>query len=103
MAQMSLKKLYHETKRNNYLESDKIHLTLATVRKSWNENTSIDKTSKKYCGYVSAKSVNQETYLNNINNNDITFAIGPSGTGKTFLAAAVAVDALLMNEVKRIT
>ncbi len=49
-----------------------------------------------------ARSENQATYLANIATHDITFAIGPAGTGKTYLAVAAAVDALTRNSVQRI-
>jgi phosphate starvation-inducible protein PhoH and related proteins len=45
---------------------------------------------------------NQLTYLRNILAHDITFGIGPAGTGKTFLAVACAVDALERSSVQRI-
>ncbi len=45
---------------------------------------------------------NQATYLDNITNHDITFGIGPAGTGKTYLAVACAVDALQRSAVQRI-
>jgi phosphate starvation-inducible PhoH-like protein len=45
---------------------------------------------------------NQLTYLRNILDHDITFGIGPAGTGKTFLAVACAVDALERSAVQRI-
>lgn len=48
------------------------------------------------------KSVNQRIYIQSIKNLDLTFGIGPAGTGKTYLAAAAAVTALNNNEVKRI-
>ncbi len=49
-----------------------------------------------------ARSDNQATYLANIASHDITFGIGPAGTGKTYLAVAAAVDALTRNSVQRI-
>ena len=45
---------------------------------------------------------NQRLYLDNIQSHDITFGIGPAGTGKTFLAVACAVDALERSTVQRI-
>ena len=45
---------------------------------------------------------NQVTYLRNMRAHDITFGIGPAGTGKTFLAVACAVDALERSAVQRI-
>jgi phosphate starvation-inducible protein PhoH and related proteins len=49
-----------------------------------------------------ARSTNQAHYLDNIASHDITFGIGPAGTGKTYLAVASAVDALERSAVQRI-
>ena len=49
-----------------------------------------------------ARTPNQAGYLDNIAGHDITFGIGPAGTGKTYLAVACAVDALERSAVQRI-
>ena len=49
-----------------------------------------------------ARTSNQGVYLQSIAANDITFGIGPAGTGKTYLAVACAVDALERGNVQRI-
>ncbi len=51
---------------------------------------------------LAGRTPNQVTYLRNILAHDITFGIGPAGTGKTFLAVACAVDALERSQVQRI-
>jgi phosphate starvation-inducible protein PhoH and related proteins len=51
---------------------------------------------------LQGRTPNQREYLRNISSHDITFSIGPAGTGKTFLAVACAVDALERDAVKRI-
>lgn len=51
---------------------------------------------------IKAKTVGQKKYVESIENNTITFAIGPAGTGKTFLAVAMAVNAMRKKEVSRI-
>jgi len=51
---------------------------------------------------VAPKTVNQKRYVDSIRNNTITFGIGPAGTGKTFLAVALAAAALSRREVNRI-
>ncbi|MEO7152491.1 MAG: PhoH family protein [Burkholderiaceae bacterium] len=51
---------------------------------------------------LSGRTPNQLTYLRNILSHDISFGIGPAGTGKTFLAVACAVDALERSAVQRI-
>jgi len=51
---------------------------------------------------LKARTPNQATYLDNITQHDVTFGIGPAGTGKTYLAVACAVDALQRSAVQRI-
>ena len=51
---------------------------------------------------ISSRTPGQATYLAAIEAHDIVVAIGPAGTGKTYLAVAMAVDALLKNRVRRI-
>jgi len=51
---------------------------------------------------VRAKTAGQKNYLDAIDENTITFGIGPAGTGKTYLAVAKAVEALYKKEVSRI-
>jgi phosphate starvation-inducible PhoH-like protein len=51
---------------------------------------------------VAPKTVNQKHYVDSIRKNTITFGIGPAGTGKTFLAVALAAAALSRREVNRI-
>jgi len=51
---------------------------------------------------VAPKTVNQKRYVDSIRRNTITFGIGPAGTGKTFLAVALAAGALHRREVNRI-
>lgn len=72
-------------------EQDK---TLSTVIK---EKGTILKKAK-----VRAKTSGQSKYLEAMRENDVVFAIGPAGTGKTYLAVAMAVEALKNNQVNRI-
>jgi phosphate starvation-inducible PhoH-like protein len=51
---------------------------------------------------LKARTPTQSVYLDNIAGHDITFGIGPAGTGKTYLAVACAVDALERSAVQRI-
>ncbi|MBQ9242648.1 MAG: PhoH family protein [Proteobacteria bacterium] len=51
---------------------------------------------------IRAKTENQRQYVEAIRRDDIVFGVGPAGTGKTYLAMALAVDALLRKKVKRI-
>jgi phosphate starvation-inducible PhoH-like protein len=51
---------------------------------------------------IRAKTFHQKQYVKAIQTHDITFGIGPAGTGKTFLAAVLAVQALLNDECDRL-
>jgi len=51
---------------------------------------------------VSPKSINQKAYIDSIRRFDIVFGIGPAGTGKTYLAMAMAVASLVKKEVNRV-
>jgi phosphate starvation-inducible PhoH-like protein len=53
-------------------------------------------------GAIRARGPNQTEYLNNVRTHDLTFGIGPAGTGKTYLAVACAVEALQTEKVRRI-
>jgi phosphate starvation-inducible PhoH-like protein len=50
---------------------------------------------------IAPKSMNQKLYIDAIRNHDIVFGIGPAGTGKTYLAMAMALAALMKNQVTR--
>jgi phosphate starvation-inducible protein PhoH and related proteins len=51
---------------------------------------------------ISPKSLAQKNYIDAIRSNDVVFGIGPAGTGKTYLAMAMAVSFLMKKEVSRI-
>ncbi|MGB5104181.1 MAG: PhoH family protein [Steroidobacteraceae bacterium] len=53
-------------------------------------------------GGIRGRGENQRMYLDNIRTNDLTFGIGPAGTGKTYLAVASAVESLQAGAVRRI-
>ena len=53
-------------------------------------------------GGIRGRGDNQRQYLDNIRASDLTFGIGPAGTGKTYLAVASAVEALQSGDVRRI-
>jgi phosphate starvation-inducible PhoH-like protein len=51
---------------------------------------------------LTPKTINQRRYLDAIERNDLVFGIGPAGTGKTYLAVAMAVSAMLSKRISRI-
>ncbi len=81
--------------------------TIEAVRGALDEHTSParileDVVWRHRATKVAPKTVNQKRYVDSIRNNTITFGIGPAGTGKTFLAVALAAAALSRREVNRI-
>ena len=71
----------------------------STRRRPRSSRTSSGATARRK---VAPKTVNQKRYVDSIRDNTITFGIGPAGTGKTFLAVAMAAAALARREVNRI-
>lgn len=51
---------------------------------------------------ITPKSINQKNYIDSIRKYDIVFGIGPAGTGKTYLAMAMAISSLMKKEVNRL-
>ncbi|MFT4926503.1 MAG: phosphate starvation-inducible PhoH-like protein [Phenylobacterium sp.] len=85
---------------------DLVHLTIQQAKTLEQEHSSalsgkqlLIKTKR---GIIKPRNDNQSSYVSNILTHDITFGIGPAGTGKTYLAVACAVDALERQEVRRI-
>lgn len=101
-----LRELYKETAHKRSITANQILLHIKSA-----EYETTGKVSKKKLGgqplktektQVKSRTPNQQHYLNAVQKYDINFAIGPSGTGKTFLAVASAVSALNNQEVSRI-
>jgi phosphate starvation-inducible protein PhoH and related proteins len=94
-----LQKFYGEAKRS--LTVDDIQLGLIEVRARGGSSKS-DTPLLTRRADLHGRTPRQRQYIQNILEHDITFAIGPAGTGKTYLAVACAVDALERDAVKRI-
>jgi phosphate starvation-inducible PhoH-like protein len=100
-----LQQLYTDTRDGHDLTPDDVHLALAGVNTGAavagepGEQLTLIRTKK--CT-VKPRGQNQQKYVRLIQTHDINFGIGPAGTGKTYLAVACAVEALLKDEVERI-
>jgi phosphate starvation-inducible PhoH-like protein len=108
-ASQLLKLLYIETQpvRGSVpvLEPNQVHLAIQEAKCL--EHAEADSHAKEISiktkrGFVKPRNPNQSKYVNNVLTHDITFGVGPAGTGKTYLAVACAVDALERQEIRRI-
>jgi phosphate starvation-inducible PhoH-like protein len=101
-----MQKLFDSTETET-LTSEQVHLAM--------QDASIDEllaapeiphqqviTIKTKFGMIKGRGMNQQDYLRKITTHDINFGVGPAGTGKTYLAVACAVDALLHEKVRKI-
>jgi phosphate starvation-inducible protein PhoH and related proteins len=105
-AEDVLYKLYEATESKNNISPTKIYLLLQTAsNEAERRKSQLDfeqATIKTKQVHIIPRSPNQYFYLQNIIEHDINFGIGPSGTGKTYLAVACAVSALEKGLVRRI-
>ena len=90
------------------LDLEDVHMALqesrmlSQVEPNRAENNVFSTTIKTKRGVIKPRGENQVQYLHNILTHDISFGIGPAGTGKTFLAVAAAVEALERQEIRRV-
>ena len=103
IATRLLTQLYAAT-RDEALTPEKIHLALQESNPDDGPEAVPDDegaiTTKR--GIIRGRSANQRLYLRNIQSHDVSFGIGPAGTGKTYLAVACAVAALEQDRARRI-
>lgn len=95
----ALKRLYEAAGQGVEITKETLYLCIKDSELKVMEKEIKIKTPKKS---IVPRGNNQRSYIESINQNDINFGIGPAGTGKTYLAVASAVDALLKEKVDRI-
>ncbi len=100
-AESAIRQLYEMTA-SKILCANDVHLELANDTSSETHEGPEDDSIRTRRGLVRARGVNQKRYLAAIRTNDISFGIGPAGTGKTYLAVASAVAALESDSVRRV-
>ncbi len=109
-AEALLQRLYQESEISSQISADVIHLM---IQGSQTDRELMDDTDQEHTGLdavwlqtrkgrINPRGANQKRYVQRILQSDISFGIGPAGTGKTYLAVAAAVDMLERNEIQRI-
>ena len=87
------------------IDKEKVHLVIKKIMNhqekpsSSTEQSTFIKTPRRE---IQTRNMNQYEYIQSIRNHDVTFGIGPAGTGKTYLAVAAAIESLQRQDVKRI-
>ncbi|MEQ3697298.1 MAG: PhoH family protein [Pseudomonadales bacterium] len=106
VAQSFLQDVFKQTE-NDTITAEMIHIQLRHAGHEHAPDKSTDsvndipviRTKKEM---IKPRGLNQQKYVQSVRRFDINFGVGPAGTGKTYLAVALAVEALLNNEVERI-
>ncbi|SFC11988.1 phosphate starvation-inducible protein PhoH [Marinospirillum celere] len=107
IAASLLEQLYKDTA-NEDLNPESIHLHLQEAGLEALEEEGVADNATQQISLrtpritIKPRGSNQQAYVNTIRQQDINFGIGPAGTGKTYLAVACAVEALMKDEIRRI-
>ena len=114
MASALLSQLYKDTEFRERLEAEFVHMSMQESGMSelveldesklpgFGEDSAGQVTVRTYKRNIKPRGKNQRKYVRTILEFDVSFGIGPAGTGKTYLAVACAVNALMNAEVSRI-
>lgn len=100
IAKRAIQKLYALTAQESVLEDSKIYQVINNASQA-EADIDFARVQAPFKQVV-AKTKAQSNYMQAIDKTDVVFGIGPAGTGKTYLAVAKAVQALLEEQVKRI-
>jgi phosphate starvation-inducible PhoH-like protein len=103
-AEDLLRDLFESAQREE-ISLDRVHLALRDSRDmpgALGADESTEGAVRVARGTIRARGRNQRDYLANIHARDLTFGVGPAGTGKTYLAVACAVEALQADRIRRI-
>lgn len=106
LAEKTIHTLFSMIQRNEYVDRIRIRYVIAMIKEGKGEQ--IEESLKNVIAIthrgkqITCKTIGQQNYVNAIHQNMLTFAIGPAGTGKTYLAMALAVMALKNKEAERI-
>ncbi len=103
-------RLFEESEQKKNISADELHLIIQGSQTERDfeitdedaAEAPLDVYLQTRKGRINPRGANQRRYVQRILNSDISFGVGPAGTGKTYLAVAAAVDMLERNEIQRI-
>ena len=95
----ALEKLYEAAGQGIEITKETLHLY---IQDSYDQEHGAEKVIKTPKKSIVPRGKNQRLYLDRMHKHEVNFGIGPAGTGKTYLAVAAAIDALLNEKVDRI-
>ena len=95
----ALEKLYEAAGQGIEITKETLHLY---IQDSYDQERGFEKVIKTPKKSIAPRGKNQRLYLDRMHKHEVNFGIGPAGTGKTYLAVAAAIDALLNEKVDRI-
>ena len=101
-TKLTLEKLFLEAKKGIEIDEEKIKDIKSILYLDSSKEKQFDLFIETKKRKIIARSKNQKRYFELLNSKNIVFAIGPAGTGKTFLAVAKAVSCLQQGKVKKI-
>ena len=97
-----LENLFNEAKKGVEIDEEKIKDTKSMLSLNINKSSQLDLFIQTKKRKIIPRSENQKKYFKYLNSKDIVFAVGPAGTGKTFLAVAKGIASLQKGLVKKI-
>ena len=106
VAEKALRILFDLINRNEYVDRLRIRYVISMVREG--NADQIEESLRRVIAVthrgkqITCKTLGQQNYIDTIRKNTLTFAVGPAGTGKTYLAMALSVMALKAKEAERI-
>ena len=95
----------HSIASRESIDKEKVHLVIKKIMNHQEQSSSSTTQStfiKSPRREIQTRNLNQYEYIQSIRSHDVTFGIGPAGTGKTYLAVAAAIESLQGQDVKRI-
>ncbi|WP_298171228.1 PhoH family protein [Acidithiobacillus sp.] len=102
VAQDVLSHLYTQVRQGRSLSSHWVHHSIQNVQLEAGVTAVESFGVQTLKGMIRGRGQRQRRYLESIRHNDLTFGIGPAGTGKTYLAVAAAVEQMDSNQVRRL-